>query len=244
MVQAVNPKAAAPARRPDTHSRRYVLALQALLGSRWLLNPAPSALWEPTEWAREGKPGAPCGWGGGRRQPGGVSCGSCVATGVPRPGRVPPRRPRAGPLVAWTTSRLKVSAPVTQCTSFALSPDLKSDWPRFGHSVPGAARRAQAWGGGVWSGSDEAWLQRSWWAAGLGSLSGDSRWAGVLESHRGRGRTHRRSRRRSRNSEQVRTSVCQCLGGSCRPRARSCDAGLQGGTRAQCRLCQLGAQHS
>lgn len=156
--------------------------------------------------------------------------------------RAPHRRPRAGPLVAWTTSRLKVSAPVTQCTSLLDTQTSKSDWPRFGHSVPGASR-ARKHGRGVWCpvmGVASKELVGCW--LGLPVRGFQVGWG--PGGPQGQGRTHRRSRRRSRNSEQVRTSVCQCLGGSCRPRARSCDAGLQGRTRAQCRLCQLGAQHS
>ena len=151
--------------------------------------------------------------------------------------RAPHRRPRAGPLVAWTTSRLKVSAPVTQCTSLLETQTSKSDWPHLGHSVPGAAR-ARKHGQGVWCpvmGMASEELVGCWPGHPVRGFQVDWGPGGPQRQ----GRTHRRSRRRSRNSEQVRTSVCQCLGGSCRPRAHSCDAGLQGRTRAQRHLCQL-----
>lgn len=119
----------------------------------------------------------------------------------------PSRRPRAGPLVAWTTSRLKVSAHRHSVHKFTFDTQTsKSDWPRLDTPYlepPGA----QAWAAGVWCpvmnvASKElvgCWL-------GL-PCQGDSRWAGVLEGHRGRG-GHTGLRRRSRNSGQV---PHQCL---------------------------------
>lgn len=135
MVQAVNQRGRSP--RPPAghpHGRRYVLCpSRVLLGSRWLLNPAPSALWGAD---RVGTCGEAWGslWLRWERQPGGVLCGSHVTTGVPRPGCTSLTATlKAGLWLPVTTSHLKVCALVTQCTSLPETQTSRSDWSHFGH---------------------------------------------------------------------------------------------------------------
>ena len=100
---------------------------------RWLLNPAPSALWGAD---RVGTCGEAWGslWLRWERQPGGVLCGSHVTTGVPRPGCTSLTATlKAGLWLPVTTSHLKVCALVTQCTSLPETQTSRSDWSHFGH---------------------------------------------------------------------------------------------------------------
>lgn len=88
------------------------------------------------------------GWG---HQPGGISCGSHVTTGVPRPGRASLTAAlEAGLWLPVTTSCLKVCALVTQCTSLLETQTSRSDWSHFGHfpypQLPGHANMGRVCG--------------------------------------------------------------------------------------------------
>lgn len=152
---------------------------------------------------------------------------------------VPHRRPQGGPLVACDHL-----APEGLCSrhsvhKFTRDPDLKVRLVTFWTlSVPAAAGACKH-GRGVWCpvmGMASKELLGCWPGDPARGFQVD--W--VLEGHRGRGGHAREAAGGAEiTSRSTLQGLCQCLGGSCRPRARSCDAGLQGRTLAQRHLCQL-----
>ena len=195
MVQAVNQRGRSP--RPSAghpHSRRYVpRPSRALLGSRWLLNPALSAWWGAH---REGVLG---------------DTGHVRGSGLPVAGVGTPARRRAqawplsltaalqaGPWFPVTTSCLKVCALVTQHTSLPRTQTSRSDWPHFGHfpclQPPGPA----SMGGRVVPSDGHGFK-------GAGGLLAWGPCQGVPGGLGPGGAQGQGSRRRSRNSGQLRT---------------------------------------